>query len=271
MNRQACLNAIQKRLAHSKAAVHLALTVRNQCRCVIKYSLAQDHDPRSNGEEWLAHQIAPTAALFVDVGANKGDWSKLFLDLMPEAGKGLLFEPSENAAGKLHQAFLQSDRVEIVQAAVSDVIGQMTFYEEAEAGETSSLVSGFSQADATQKIVSVTTLDQELGQRQYTAVDMLKVDVEGYDLHVLRGAHHCLSHQQIGVIQFEYNRPWAFAGSTLAAAFQYLKSSGYEVFLLRPDCLQVFDYKRYEEYFEYSNFVALAPQWMNRMKAFIRR
>lgn len=86
---------------------------------------------------------------------------------------------------------------------------------------------------------------------------MLKIDAEGYDLHVLLGARGLLESRRIGVVQFEYNAPWARAGSTLSFAFQLLRGAGYRVFLLKAGGLYRFEPDRVGEYFHYSNFVAL--------------
>jgi hypothetical protein len=66
------------------------------------------------------------------------------------------------------------------------------------------------------------------------------------------------------VIQFEYNRAWQLAGDTLRAAYTMLEASGYRIFVLKREGLYTLDYLRYEEYFEYTNFVAIAPEQIGR-------
>ena len=88
-------------------------------------------------------------------------------------------------------------------------------------------------------------------------------------MRVLRGASGLLSQQLIGVIQFEYNKPWLLTNSTLAEAYGLLESFDYSVFLLRARGLFVLDYQRYGEYFGYSNFVAVAPDRLPALKPFI--
>lgn len=50
----------------------------------------------------------------------------------------------------------------------------------------------------------------------------MKVDAEGFDLKVLKDAVRTLGQKQVGMVQFQYNAPWAEAGSTLADARRYL-------------------------------------------------
>jgi hypothetical protein len=126
-------------------------------------------------------------------------------------------------------------------------------------GEGSSLLAGHSSADAVEQRVTVVTVDAELDRLGRGRIDFLKIDAEGFDLHVLRGAADALERQAIGVIQFEYNEPWLQAGSTLHAALALLSGHDYETFLLKASGLHPYDMPTYGELFAYSNFVAFAP------------
>jgi hypothetical protein len=104
--------------------------------------------------------------------------------------------------------------------------------------------------------VRVSTLDTEIAERKIASVDLLKIDAEGFDFHVLRGSEDSLNKQKINVIQFEYNSPWIESGATLAGAYAFLQARGYGVFLLRGPSLFRIDPNYVGEYFRYSNFVA---------------
>ncbi len=264
------IDSIHQKLARSSLAVRLAILTRNQCRRVIRYHLNEDANPFKNGEAWLVKNLAKDSSVFIDVGANVGTWTDFFLKSMSNEGKGILFEPSEQAIYKLRQHFAQKSSIELVNAAVSDISGEMSFFEEPNSGETSSLVEGFSNSTASKKLVKVVTLDDEVEKRSLEHIDFLKIDTEGYDLHVLRGTSRLLENNKIDVIQFEYNSPWAFAGSTLAEAFRLLKSFGYKVFLLKSTGLFEFNYASYGEYFEYSNFIAISPNKYSKIQHLVK-
>jgi len=182
----------------------------------------------------------------------------------------LLFDPSESAIEALRPRFKAYSVLEVIHSAVGKISGYATLFEEPNSGEMSSLVPGVSSTDAIKKQVKIVTLDEEAECRNLKYIDFLKIDAEGYDLHVLLGAYNLLYHQKIGYVQFEYNSSWAPANSTLSAALNFLSSVGYHVFLLRPGRLVNLDYDLYGEYFNYSNFVAVSPHKLHCIERHIK-
>jgi FkbM family methyltransferase len=254
-------------LAKSSAGRRGALWVRNIATQVLAHRLAPTIDPDRNGEAMLQRDLAPSLRTVIDVGANRGEWTASVLANAVGLERVLCYEPSSTALAALSERFGADSRVEVVAAAVSDKPGEQDFFEEPQAGETSSLLGSHSNQHAQRRSVPVVTIDDEMSRCQLAHVDLLKIDAEGMDLHVLRGGQHALAEHRIGVAQFEYNAPWASAGSTLAAAFNLLNGHGYEVFALLPDGLRQFDPSRIGELFVYSNFVALSPDLMDRFRA----
>jgi FkbM family methyltransferase len=254
------LGTLHSRAARSHFALWCAVKIRNQCNAIIGRALgASVPHHHVNGEEKLSAALRGQLRYFVDVGANRGTWTGMFCKYQSNIDGGLLFEPSASAVAELQRRFDGDSRLEIIGAAVGDVQGEAVFYEEAEAGETSSLVIHHSTAKSIPRSVRLTTLDAELEGRNWPQIDFLKVDAEGYDFHVLRGAHSLLASRQIRIGQFEYGPGWRHAGSTLACALDFLSGLGYACLLLTCDGLSEPRYEWYGEYFEYSNYVFFRP------------
>ena len=214
----------------------------------------------TNGERWLLAKLAPSCARFVDVGANTGEWSET---LLAQEGvradvRGVLVEPSDSACAKLRAGVLRNDRLELIQAVAADEDGVRTFFAEPGAGRTSSLDPRAAREDAIAMTVQATTIDQLAEARGWDTLDVLKIDAEGHDLDVLRGATRLLEAQAIGLVQFEYNDAWMLTGARLLDAMQLFERYGYEVFLLKGEALYTFPYSVYGEFYHYSNFIALA-------------
>lgn len=262
---------VQRVAARSRLVVRFAILIRNQARCVIKYHLAESPDVNETGEVWLREAVASASTRFVDVGANVGDWIGGIATLKGESRfEALVFEPSENAAARLKARFVNDPRMSVIEAAAGDSEGTLSFLEEPDAGRGSTLVPGLGNLRGAARDVRVRTLDSALDERGWDTVDVVKIDAEGYDARVIRGASRLLERGGAGVVQFEYNRAWQLAGDTLFGTLTFLEKRGYATYLLKRDGLYVLDYARYEEYFEYSNFVALNPEWARRLAGKMR-
>lgn len=255
-------DTMQRLIARSPHLVRLAVLVRNQCRCIIKYHLAESPDVNDTGEVWLRSALAPSCGTFVDVGANIGDWlGAIVSEKGTQSFRAAAYEPSGSAFQKLSGRYGSDARVTLKNCAVGDRAGALEFFEEYEAGKGSSLVSGFVTTAGFKRTVPVVRLDDEIDALGLQRIDFLKIDAEGYDMRVMAGAQRLFADGRIGAVQFEYNRGWQLAGDTLYSAMEFLRRFGYEVFVLKRDGLYSLDYALYEEYFEYSNFVALSAQF----------
>lgn len=242
-------------LARSTVVAHVAARARNQLHGVVVEHLGHDIDMARNGERWILEQLAQDCRTFMDVGANVGDWTAAFLEANPSA-TGWLVEPSTSAGAHLEARFGADPRVRLHKVVASDRPGTVTFYEEPDAGHTSSVVPGFS-SHATARNVRAVTIDELVSKSEVQSLDYLKVDAEGHDLHVLRGAADTLRGGRARAVQFEYNLPWRKTGSSLADAYALLESLGYETFLLKGPRLYRLPYDVYGEFFHYANFVAI--------------
>ena len=102
--------------------------------------------------------------------------------------------------------------------------------------------------------MQVATLDTEFPASEARRIDFLKIDTEGYDLKVMKGAVDLLSRTRF--LQFEYNSFWISVGSSLAEANRFLADLGFSVVLVRSTGLHPVRYEFWNDYFRYSNFFA---------------
>ncbi|MEP7014900.1 MAG: FkbM family methyltransferase [Verrucomicrobiota bacterium] len=243
-------NSIHRLLAKSPIAAKLAARIRNQANCVIAYHLGESADATENGEFTLIEHLAPHISTFIDVGANIGDWSEQMLK--HSKSEGFLFEPSLQCTQRLKDRFLDR-KVSIRDVAVSDEVGTKQFVEEDNCGVGSSLAETRSDDSGWHTDVAVTSLDTEFPDPAFR-VDFLKIDTEGFDLKVLKGANNLLSRTRF--LQFEYNSHWVSVGSSLAEANRFLHGLGFSVVLVRSTGLHPLRYDLWNDYFRYSNYFA---------------
>lgn len=199
------------------------------------------NDPRTNGEYWLlAHVVegAHSGERLLDVGANLGDWTVEALRLGARARGCELhaFEPSAGTRRRL-EARLGGD-ASVHALALSDTPGELAFYEVSEGAGTNSLHAA---PGAIEVRVAVDTLDAFLAARPGGPVRFVKIDTEGFDLLVLRGAEASLRSGAIEALQFEYNWRWLDNHVSLRDAFRFLEPLPYRLGKLAGPRLELYD------------------------------
>ena len=195
-----------------------------------------------NGEYWLL-SLLPPAPLIVDVGFNRGDFSRQALTLRPRA-RIVGFDPAVSMVRAFATAFAGEPRVELMPFAVGNARVEAEFHDSGDG--SSSLVGEASPGSETYQVQTV-TLDEFASERGWSKIDLLKIDAEGYDLHVLEGAEGLLATQAIDMFSFEYNAPWIASRRFLSDAWAYLQGKPYRLFRLFNGFLTPFQYSHRAE------------------------
>lgn len=247
---------VYQALASSDAVVRSALRTRIAIDRLIGTRLAPSTLAELNGEADFARAVGDRVRVAVDVGANIGEWSSLALARFPNLQQLIAYEPGQVATQ--FRANIQDPRVTLVQNAVSDERGDVLFHEAVDSHLSSAVSVEEGEVRGTRSVTAV-RLDDELDRLEVPQVDFLKIDVEGFDLRVLRGANHALDTHRISVIQFEYNEVWVKGGNTLHEAHQLLEAAGYRNFAITGDGLRSLPDGGVPELFRYANFAALLP------------
>jgi FkbM family methyltransferase len=199
-----------------------------------------------NGESWLT-TLLPADCLVLDVGFNRGDFSALVVKGRPRA-RCIGFDPARSMRRHYEASYPYTAQVELVSAAVSNTEGECVFVDSDDgmshvvsaAGESPPIVQ------ATYAVPQV-TLDSFTAQRGINAVDFIKIDVEGYDLHVLEGATRLLTEERVAMFMFEYNAPWIDSRRFLREAVDFLADKPYVLFRLFNGFLAPFEYSHRTE------------------------
>jgi FkbM family methyltransferase len=133
----------------------------------------------------LLRALAGTGRTFVDVGAHIGFYA---VGLAPRFDRVLAFEPSRFQHQWLRRNVQLNgyDHIDIAQAALGDERGNATLHVLSYEGGLNSLAPDV--ASQYQPIDAYTVPVEVLDDHGLTDVDLMKIDVEGYELPVLRGA-----------------------------------------------------------------------------------
>jgi FkbM family methyltransferase len=176
---------------------------------------------------WLGIRIV------LDVGANLGQSTDKYLRAFP-AAKIYSFEPVIATFNQLKERFADESRVECLAVALGSNRGQGEMVL-AGSSERFMLLEHYNRnaLDPQEGVqaVPIETIDDFCSANCLQRVDFLKVDTEGHDLDVLRGAESMLSEQRIAVVQTEVGMSPL---NTLHAAFEvtkaHLEKRGYYLF-----------------------------------------
>jgi FkbM family methyltransferase len=182
--------------------------------------------------------LAP-GTVFADVGANLGLYTLWGARLVGANGRVHAFEPVPRVRACLARSVgLNGFRnVRIVAAGVGAEVGRTVLYQLPGA---SGVTSRYGESKQHGVEVDVTTLDAEFGD-DAAPPDLVKVDVEGMEVEVLRGARRLLAGRAPPLLVLEANSQCFVAAGTSYAELRSLLASagGYELWALTPRGLQL--------------------------------
>lgn len=157
----------------------------------------------------------------LDVGANHGNWTREAMRIFPKAEFTLL-EPQD--ALKVHvQDLIQAGRkIRWVNAGASDKTETLPFHL-SHRDDSSTFLS---VAGATTVPVKVWALDDLLAEYRLPVPQLVKVDAEGFDLKVLRGARTLLGQTEVFQVEAAVLCPFE---NSVAATVQFMHEQGYRL------------------------------------------
>jgi FkbM family methyltransferase len=181
----------------------------------------------------------------IDVGANVGPVTLALARQVGASGRVLAIEPGPPYVARLRRNLQANprlkDRVVILQAGISDTEGSLVWRPD----PLHPFNAGLSQVHGTavpgEVDVPVTMLDAVVAQQNWEGVDFIKIDVEGMELEVLRGARGTLELLRPVVLfeTLEIFRRWHLAINGIADVFveieRFLRALNYRLCDLRAD------------------------------------
>lgn len=194
--------------------------------------LVQKNLRRGEAELHLLPEIVPKDRIAVDVGANKGVYTRLLADLAIHVHA---FEPNPKAFRWLNRAL--PENVTTHQVALSDANGDGNLYIPKRGRGYSNQMASMNSAKAAEPHGVVPVQMWTLDSCALTNVGFIKIDVEGYEMEVLAGARGTLQHfRPTLLIEIEDRH----SGRPLAESVAEIESFGYNAHFLRNQSLHPF-------------------------------
>jgi FkbM family methyltransferase len=222
-----------------------------------------------SGESWLVPRIlrACPGAICADVGANAGDYTELLAK--HGAGSIFAFEPIPQTFARLNARVAALPRVHTFNVAVGEQAGSVTIYVSRNEGSSTlaSRDAGMAATNGDSVVpheVPLITLDGLCFERDLT-FDFVKIDVEGFELEVLRGAARLLAERPPAVLQIEFNHHHLHRRHHMGDYFDAL--SGYRIFRLAPRSLFPLRRDHYlSTIYTYQNLIAIHSERKDLLK-----
>jgi FkbM family methyltransferase len=192
----------------------------------------------SRERELLSQQISP-GSVVVDAGANIGIYSQFFAKCVGPSGDVHSFEPDPKNFARLSAAVSSLSNVHANQFAVSNKTGNATLYVSDNLNVDHRAYPTTGEARRTLSIQSLRLDDYfKPGDR----VDLIKMDIQGFELHALRGAQRVLDDNPDIRLLFEF---WPYglkqAGSSAEALLFFLRERGFSILFPRGTSLMPYD------------------------------
>ena len=191
-------------------------------------------------EEWdelvLLNNLLGKGETFIDVGANIGTWSLVAAKIAGEDGKVLSVEPNPKTAERLRKNVELNSfgNVNVIEGAASDNEGTCFLT----CPQEHNLASIVTEKDEGSLEVRSFTLDGVIDEVSITSVAGIKIDAEGHELEVLKGAEGLLSKFRPWMI-VEFNTTF-LPSSRLGDwnVLQLLKTIGYDPYVFPASSLK---------------------------------
>lgn len=230
ISRQEFESACMKHTANAYLGDHLSL-----CKVLTKYKMYVD--TRDMGiaphlimdgywESWLTQCLARVVQqgfVCIDIGANLGYYSLLMSELCGREGRTVAVEPNPAMCKLLRMSeFLHGWNFDIVDKAIADKEGEatLTIPDRSFGGASLNGSPGAPFGGTSRVNVKVTTVDAIVAELQLPKVDIIKIDVEGFEPRVFEGMKHTIANNPRLQLIIEYS-PFMYSDKQVFSDFLF--------------------------------------------------
>ena len=192
---------------------------------------------KKTGESNFINLIKDEVSLTLDIGANVGKYTKLILE---KTNSNIVsFEPLPDAFNELKKIeFKFNKRLKAFNLAIGENSSNLHLYYENKKSEKASLVENLEKLsfikdnNKNKILVEVRNLDSFENFFKDQKIDFIKIDTEGFEYEVLKGAKKILETHKPKFIQIEFNWHQLIRNQSLYSISKLVNS--YDSFRILP-------------------------------------
>ena len=178
-------------------------------------------------------KLARPGITVMDIGTNIGLTALTFAKIVGDNGKVFGFEPDpyNHSKAAINKSLNNFKALSLYNIGLAEKEGTASLFNvnATNRGMLRILRDNGNTKDLDKTVVNLTTLDRFVEEHAIQKIDLMKIDVEGYELNVLRGASHTLRvHKPVLFIELDdYNL--REQGASPSELIGYLQSFGYSI------------------------------------------
>lgn len=204
--------------------------------------------------------MGSSVSTLLDVGANEGNFTKEVLN-NTDFLNVVAVEPHPQTFERLNSRYMNNDRVTLMNIGAGDRETTLSLYDyrdrkgSSHASFFKGVIEEVHRGAATEYEVPVRRLDDVVSEKKLKVV-FVKVDVEGFELSVLKGLEETIRQHKVPYILVEFNEMNVYSGTFLKNFIDFLDD--YEPFRILPRgrLLSLKPYRAFwVEVFAYQNIV----------------
>lgn len=209
----------------------------------------------------MVKKLVKSGSVFFDVGAHIGVYSLIASRLVGSEGAVHAFEPALSTYEVLLKniSLNRVSNVVVNQIAVSEQTGEAELFLNLETGLNSLGQTGRGNPAGTEKVESI-SLDEYVARHKISPVNFLKVDVEGYEGHVLRGAQRLIEQEHDLTILCELaEKNFRPLNLSVNEVMDWMRERGYEVWEIDRPHSSLVRLETSRTSYQNNNFVFVRP------------